>query len=112
MGFLNEKVKTCEDWAFHLKIVENGYTLRFDPEVTVLHHRQGLKHLFQANSNASSFFLSWKTLKYAQYESLFASFYLTNFICLFLIITFSVLCRTFCLLFCFFVVELYFVHGC
>jgi GT2 family glycosyltransferase len=87
MGFLNEKVKTCEDWEFHLKLVENGYTLRFDPEVTVLHHRQGLKHLFQANSNAAPFFLSWKTLKYARYESLFASFYVTNFICLFLLVT-------------------------
>ena len=87
MGFLNEKVKTCEDWAFHLKLAENGYTLRFDPEVTVLHHRQGLKHLFQANSNAAPFFLSWTTLKYARYESLFASFYLTNFICLFLLVT-------------------------
>jgi glycosyltransferase involved in cell wall biosynthesis len=87
MGYLNEKLKTCEDWAFHLKLVENGYSLRFDPEVIVLHHRQGLKHLFQANSNAAPFFLSWKTLKFARHESLFASFYITNFICLFLLAT-------------------------
>jgi GT2 family glycosyltransferase len=87
IGYLNEKLKTCEDWAFHLKLAENGCSMRFDPEVVVLHHRQGLKHLFQANSNAAPFFLSWKTLKFARHESFFASFYITNFICIFLLVT-------------------------
>lgn len=101
MGYLNEKVKTCEDWEFHLKMAENGYALRFDPEITVLHHRQGLTHLFQANSNAAPFFLSWKTLKYARYESLFASFYITNFICLFLLATLFISIELFVLSFVF-----------
>ncbi len=101
MGYLNEKVKTCEDWMFHLKLIENGYSLRFDPEVVVLHHRQGLRHLFTANSNAAPFFLSWKTLKYARHESLFASFYITNFVCLFLLATLFVSIEVFVLSFVF-----------
>jgi GT2 family glycosyltransferase len=101
MGYLNEEVKTCEDWEFNLKLAENECALRFDPEVTVLHHRQGLKHLFQANSNAAPFFLSWKTLKYARHESLFASFYITNFICLFLLATLLVSLELFALSFVF-----------
>jgi glycosyltransferase involved in cell wall biosynthesis len=101
IGYLNEKVKTCEDWAFHLKLAENGCALRFDPDVTVLHHRQGLKHLFQANSNAAPFFLSWKTLKYARHESLFASFYVTNFICLLLLVTLIVSVELFAFTFIF-----------
>lgn len=78
LGYLNEKLKTCEDWEFHKRLVLYGYRLRFDPNITVLHHRQGLRHLFQNNSNVAPFYLSWRTLKLAKYESLFAAFYLSN----------------------------------
>jgi GT2 family glycosyltransferase len=86
IGYLNENLKTCEDWEFNRRLVENGYTLRFDPTIYVFHHRQGLKHLFQNSSKVAPFFLSWKTLKLAGHESLFATFYLTNLVCILLLI--------------------------
>jgi GT2 family glycosyltransferase len=86
LGYLNENLKTCEDWEFNRRLVENGFSLRFDPEIWVLHHRQGLKHLFQNNSKVAPFFLSWRTFKLARYESLFASFYLTNLVSVLLLV--------------------------
>ncbi|MGD0072503.1 MAG: glycosyltransferase [Candidatus Bathyarchaeia archaeon] len=87
IGYLDETLRSGEDWEFHRRLAENGYRLCFDPEISVLHHRQGLKHAFWNSSKMVPFYLSWKTLKYARYESLFASFYLTNLLCLVLLIT-------------------------
>lgn len=87
IGYLDEKLKSGEDWEFHIRLAENGYSLRFDPEISVWHHRQRLKHVFWNSSNMVPFFLSWKTLKYSKYESFFASFYLTNLLFLLLLIT-------------------------
>jgi GT2 family glycosyltransferase len=91
IGYLDETLRTTEDWEFHERLAENGYHLRFDPLILVLHHRQGLKHNFLNNSNIVPFYLSRKTLKFARYESLFATFYLTNLIAilLFVILIFS-----------------------
>jgi GT2 family glycosyltransferase len=86
VGYLNETFRTCEDWEFNRRLVENGCSLRFDPEIWVLHHRWGLKHIFQGSTKSAPFFLSWKTFKLSRYESLFASFYLTNFLCILLLI--------------------------
>jgi GT2 family glycosyltransferase len=87
IGPLNEKFKSGEDWEFHIRLAENGYDLRFDPHVSVWHHRQGLKHAFLNSSNMVPFFLSWKSLKYSRYESFFASYYLSNFLFLVLLVT-------------------------
>jgi len=87
IGHLSETLKSGEDWEFHIRLAENGYNLRFDPKISVWHHRQGLKHTFWNSSNMVPFFLSWKTLKYARYESLFASFYIINLICIVLLAT-------------------------
>ena len=86
IGYLNENLRTCEDWEFNRRLLENGYSLRFDPEIWVLHHRQGLKHAFQGSSKSAPFFLSWKTFKLLRYESFFASFYVANFLCILLLI--------------------------
>jgi len=99
IGYLNETLRTSEDWEFHERLAENGYRMRFDPEISVFHHRQGLKHAFQGSSNAVPFFLSWKTLKFAKYESLFASFYITNLLCILLIITLIISPYIFALIF-------------
>jgi GT2 family glycosyltransferase len=86
LGYLNENLGTCEDWEFNRRLVEEGYSLRFDPEIWVLHHRQGLKHAFQNSSKTVPFYLSWKTFVSSRYESLIASFYAMNFIFIFLLI--------------------------
>ncbi len=86
-GYLNERLRSGEDWEFHIRLLENGYQLRFDPQILVWHHRQGLKHAFLNMSKMVPFFLSWKTLKYSRYESLFASFYVTNSLFLILLVT-------------------------
>jgi GT2 family glycosyltransferase len=80
VGCLNETMRSGEDWEFHIRLAENGCSMRFDPEIFVWHHRQGLKHVFWGGSNLVRFFMSWKTFKYARYESFFASFYLSNFL--------------------------------
>ena len=87
IGYLNESLRSGEDWEYHIRLVENGYHIRFDPEIKVWHHRQGLKHAFWNMSRMVPFFLSWKTLKYSKSESFFASFYLTNSLFLLLLIT-------------------------
>jgi glycosyltransferase involved in cell wall biosynthesis len=87
IGPLNEKLRSGEDWEFHIRLVENGCNLRCDPSISVWHHRQGLTHAFWNSSNMVSFFLSWKTLKYSRYEFLFASYYLSNFLFLVLLVT-------------------------
>lgn len=87
IGYLNGTMKSGEDWEFHIRLAENGYQLRFDPEISVWHHRQGLKHVFWNSSNMVPFFLSWTTLKYSKHESFFAQFYLTNLLFLLLLIT-------------------------
>ena len=46
IGYLNETLRGCEDWDFNIRLVEKGNSLRFDPEIWVLHHRWGLKHIF------------------------------------------------------------------
>jgi GT2 family glycosyltransferase len=86
IGYLDENLKTCEDWEFNRRLAENGYSLRFDSGIWVFHHRQGLKHLFQNSSKLSPFYLSWKTFKLIRYESLFASFYATNFLFILLLV--------------------------
>lgn len=87
IGFLDEKLRSGEDWEFHIRLVENGYPLRFDPQISVWHHRQGLKHAFWNCSRLVPFFMCWKTLRYSRYESFFALFYLSNFVFLFLLVT-------------------------
>jgi len=87
VGYLDETLKSAEDWEFHLRLVENGYSLRFDPEIFVWHHRHGLKHAFLGGTRLVPFFPSFKTLRYAKYESFFASFYLSNLLFVILIIT-------------------------
>jgi GT2 family glycosyltransferase len=87
IGYLNENLGTCEDWEFNRRLMEKGYSLRFDPEIWVLHHRQGLKHTFQGSSKSAPFFLSWKTFKLLRHESFIASFYVMNFLFILLLIT-------------------------
>lgn len=99
IGYLNEKLKTCEDWDFNRRLVEKGYSLRFDPAIWVLHRRQGVKHAFQGSSKSAPFFLSWKTLKLARYESMIAYFYVTNLLFLVLLITLFISPLFFVLLF-------------
>jgi GT2 family glycosyltransferase len=86
IGYLDEKLKSGEDWEFHIRLAENGYSMRYDPEILVWHYRQGLSHVFWNSSKMVPFFLSWKTLKYSRYESFFASFYITNIAFLLLLI--------------------------
>jgi GT2 family glycosyltransferase len=78
IGYINENLRTCEDWDFQTRLAEKGYSLVFDPEISVMHHRGGLRHIFKGSSKSAPFYLSWKTLKLSRYESIFASFYLTN----------------------------------
>jgi len=86
IGFLNETMRSGEDWEFHERLAEKGCEMRFDPTISVCHHRQGLKHAFQNSSKMVPFFLSWTTLKYSRFESLFAQFYLTNVLFLVLLV--------------------------
>jgi GT2 family glycosyltransferase len=86
IGYLNENLRTCEDWDFNKRLVENGYSLRFDPEIWVLHHRQGLKKTFYGSSKSAPFYLSWKTFKLSRSESVIASFYATNLLGILLLI--------------------------
>jgi GT2 family glycosyltransferase len=86
IGYLNENLRTCEDWEFNRRLVEKGRSLRFDPEIWVFHHRQGLKHAFQGSSKSAPFFLSWKTFKLLRYEPIFASFYIANLFSILLLI--------------------------
>jgi GT2 family glycosyltransferase len=85
-GYIDEHLRTCEDWDFHRRILENGCSLRFDPQIWVLHHRQGLKHAFQSSSKSAPFFLSWKTFKLLRYDFFFASFYAMHSLFILLII--------------------------
>jgi GT2 family glycosyltransferase len=87
IGYLNEQLRTCEDWDFDRRLVEEGFSLRFDPDIWVLHHRQGIKHAFQGYARSAPFFLSWKTFKLLRYDSMIAYFYTTNFVFIFLLIT-------------------------
>lgn len=87
IGYLKETLKSGEDWEFNIRLEENGYNIRFDPAISVWHHRQGLKHSFWNNTRMVPFFLSRKTLKYSLHEPDFASFYLTNLLFLILIVT-------------------------
>jgi GT2 family glycosyltransferase len=75
IGYLNETWRSGEDWEFHRRLLEKGYNMRFDPQISVWHHRQGLKHVFQNSAKMMPFYLSWKTFKYSKYESLFATYY-------------------------------------
>jgi GT2 family glycosyltransferase len=86
IGSINENLRTCEDWEFHRRLLENGCSLRFDPEIWVLHHRQGLKHAFQSSSKSAPFFLSWKTFKLSRYDFFFASFYVMHSLFIILLI--------------------------
>lgn len=89
VGYINEKLRSGEDWDFHMKLCDKGYVIRFDPAVKVWHHRQGPKHAFLNSSNLTGFFLSWRTLKYARSESFFASYYVSllffSFLCIVLV---------------------------
>jgi GT2 family glycosyltransferase len=87
IGCLDEALKSGEDWELHIRLAENGYHMRFEPNIFVWHHRQGLKHTFWDSSRMVPFYLSLKTLKYAKYESKFSRFYIANFLCLLLFIT-------------------------
>jgi glycosyltransferase involved in cell wall biosynthesis len=75
---LNEALRSGEDWDLNMRLCENGFSIRFDPNVWVWHHRQGLKHTFVNISKMVPFFLSKRTMNYAKYESFFASFYILN----------------------------------
>lgn len=99
IGYLNEQLRTCEDWDFNSRLVEKGYSLRYDPKIWVLHRRQGLMHAFQGSSRSAPFFLSWKTLKLARFESMIAYFYVTNSLFIFLLITLFISPLVFVLLF-------------
>jgi glycosyltransferase involved in cell wall biosynthesis len=98
-GYLNENLRTCEDWEFNIRLVENGCSLRFDPEIWVFHHRQGLKHVFQNSSKSAPFYLSWKTFKLLRHESLIASFYVTNLLSILLLIILFISPYSFILIF-------------
>lgn len=88
IGYLDATLKSGEDWEFNIRLAEKGCKMRFDPEIVVWHHRQGLKHAFWGMSNVVPLFLSWKTLKYSKYESVFATFYITTILApLLLVIT-------------------------
>jgi GT2 family glycosyltransferase len=89
IGHLNETMRTCEDWEFNRRLLENGYNLRFDPSVRVLHHRQGLDHVFHSYSRGAPFYLSMKSFKLARHDFFIASFYLTN--ALFFLLLFTLL---------------------
>jgi glycosyltransferase involved in cell wall biosynthesis len=86
-GYLNENLGTCEDWEFNRRLEEKGYSLRFDPEIWVFHHRQGLKHVFQAFSKSAPFFLSWKTFRLSRTDFFIASVYFANLFCILLLVT-------------------------
>ncbi len=86
VGLLNEKYRSGEDWDLHIRLCNNGNRIRFEPSVWVWHHRQGLKHAFLNSSKMFRFFMSWSTIKYARYESFFASYYLTNAVFVLLVI--------------------------
>jgi GT2 family glycosyltransferase len=89
IGYLNENLRTCEDWEFNNRLVENGCSLRFDPEIWVFHHRQGLKHAFKGSSKSAPFFFSWKTFKLLRTDFFIASVYVANLLfVLFLVILF------------------------
>jgi GT2 family glycosyltransferase len=99
IGYLNEQLRTCEDWDFNRRLVEKGYNLRFDPAIWVLHRRQGLKHAFQGYSRSAPFFLSWKTFRLLRYDSMIAYFYVTNLFFVLLLITLFISPLFFVLLF-------------
>jgi glycosyltransferase involved in cell wall biosynthesis len=85
VGRLNKKYRSGEDWELHMRLCENGFVIRYDPQIRVWHHRQGLRHAFFNTSNMVDFFFSKLALKYARYESFFASFYLSNVLFLVLV---------------------------
>jgi GT2 family glycosyltransferase len=99
IGYLNEQLRTCEDWDFNRRLVEKGFILRYDPDIWVLHHRQGIKHAFQGYSRSAPFFLSWKTFKLLRYDSMIAYFYATNFAFIFLLVALLISPLFFILLF-------------
>ena len=86
IGFINETMRSGEDWEFHERLAEKNCEMRFDPTIFVFHHRQGLKHAFKNSSNMVPFFFSWKTLKYSRFDYSFAQFYLTNVFFLILLV--------------------------
>lgn len=87
LGCLNERLRTCEDWDLNARLIEKGYTIRFDPQIWVWHRRQGLSHAFKGSSKSAPFFLSWRTIKLARYEPIIASFYASNLLFILLIAT-------------------------
>jgi GT2 family glycosyltransferase len=78
VGFINETMRSGEDWEFHERLVEKGCEMKFDPAIFVYHHRQGLKHAFKNSSNMVPFFFSWRTLKFSRFEPSFFQFYFMN----------------------------------
>jgi GT2 family glycosyltransferase len=101
VGYINEKYRSGEDWDFSMRLVENGCHVRFDPNISVWHHRGDLKHTFWNNTRMGPFYLSRKTLKYARYESSFAQFYLSNIVFFALIIILAISPFIFVLVLCF-----------
>ena len=101
VGYINEKYRSGEDWDFSIRLVENGCQVRFDPNISVWHHRGDLKHTFWNSTRMGPFYLSRKTLKYARYESSFAQFYLSNIVFLALIIILVISPFVFVLVLCF-----------
>ncbi len=86
IGYFSERYKSGEDFDFNMRLAEKGYSLIYDPKIFVWHHSAGgLKHAFIRSSEMVPFFLSLNTLRFAKYESIFASFYLTNLLSLILL---------------------------
>lgn len=87
IGYFSESYKSGEDFDFNMRLAENGYSIRYDPGIFVWHHSAGgLKHTFVRSSEMVPFYLSWNALRFAKYESIFASFYLANFLGLLMLV--------------------------
>ena len=84
----NTSLQYGEDLEFHIRLIENGCHLRFDPEVWLWHRQNpgrggllhGLSHMLRCSISSAPIFASWKTLTYAKDDSLIASFYLSLFL--------------------------------
>jgi GT2 family glycosyltransferase len=101
----NTWARLCEDLDFHIRLVENGYHLRFDPE-NFLWHRQnvgrggllyGLGHILRCSIKTAPIFASWRTFTYAKDDSLITSFYLSLFLLPVMIVLLFVSSLAFCL---------------
>jgi GT2 family glycosyltransferase len=91
VGYLNTKLKYGEDLDFHIRIVENGFKIKFDPDIFVWHHRRKklvklLIRNIKMNMDMVPLYFNKKTFSYIKYDSLITTHYLTLFLPFILII--------------------------